>query len=96
MQVTIAGGFVMFFFLSLLRAGIEPTLDPSTETISRCMCLPRETGGELVGVCECVRDVGEGRLSRREQLVGYLQVALPQGVAYCPANMAGTSAATAH
>jgi len=37
-----------------------------------------------------------GRLSRREQLVGYLLVAPPQDVAYCLANLAGTYAATAH
>jgi len=49
----------------------------------------------LVGVCECVRDVREGRLSRREQLVVYLLIAPPQGLAYCLANLAGTYAATA-
>jgi len=38
----------------------------------------------------------EGRLSRREQLVGYLLIAPIQGVAYCLANLAETYAVTAH
>jgi len=37
-----------------------------------------------------------GTLNRREQLVEYLLIAPPQGVAYCLANLAGTYAATAH
>jgi len=50
----------MLVFLSLLRAGVQPTLDPSAETVSRSSALARERGGELVGVCECVRDM-QGR-----------------------------------
>jgi len=37
-----------------------------------------------------------GRLSRHEQLVGYLLIAPPKGVTYCLANLAGTYAATAY
>jgi len=36
------------------------------------MRLPTERGGELVGVCSVCAKCREGRLSRREQLVGYL------------------------
>jgi len=41
----------------LLRAGVQPALDPSAETVCRSNALARERGGELVGVCECMRDV---------------------------------------
>ena len=58
---------------SLLRAGVQPTLDPSAKTIERSNVLAQERGGALDGVCECVAwRVGWGGLSRREQLVGYL------------------------
>ena len=46
-----------------------------------------------VNVCVTCRD---GRLSRHEQLVGYLVDAPPQGVAYCLADLAATYAATAN
>jgi len=46
-----------------------------------------------VSVCVTCR---VGRLSRRQQLVGYLLIVPPQGMAYCLANLAGTYAATAH
>ena len=86
------------FFLSLLRAGVQPTLDPSAETLVGPIRLPRERGGELVGVCKCMCNMQGryGRLSRREQLVGYLLITPPQGVAYCLANLADTYAVTAH
>jgi len=42
---------------ALLWAAVQPTLDPSMETIYRSNALAQERGGELVGVCECVRDV---------------------------------------
>jgi len=45
------------FVCSLLWAGVQPTLDPSTETIERSNELTHERGGESVGVCECVSDV---------------------------------------
>ena len=41
---------------ALLWAAVQPTLDPSMETIYRSNALAQERG-ELVGVCECVRDV---------------------------------------
>jgi len=44
-------------------------------------------------VCVTCRD---GRLSRCEQLVRYLLITPPQGVAYCLANLAGTYIVTAH
>ena len=46
------------FVRSLLRAGVQPTLDPSTKTLMSVQCM-----------CELCR-VKEG-LSRREQLVRY-------------------------
>jgi len=45
------------FFLSLLWAGVQPTLDPSTETISRSNALAQ---GERRGIGWCVHDV-QGR-----------------------------------
>jgi len=42
------------FLRSLLRAGVQPTLDPSAETACRSNVLAQERGGELVGVCECM------------------------------------------
>jgi len=36
---------------------VQPTLDPSAETVDRSNALPQKRGGELVGACECVRDV---------------------------------------
>jgi len=45
------------FVRSILRAGVQPTLDPSTETVERSNVLAQERGGELVAVCKCVRDV---------------------------------------
>jgi len=65
---------VFFLLLSLLRAGVQPTLDPSAETISRSYALAQgerrrienlyspvaKARKKLVGVCECVRDV-QGR-----------------------------------
>jgi len=50
----------MSFVRSLLRAEVQPTLDPSVETVERSSAVAQERGGELVGVCECVRDV-QGR-----------------------------------
>jgi len=45
------------FVHSLLLAGVQPTLDPSAETVERSSALAQWRGGKLVGVCECVRDV---------------------------------------
>jgi len=45
---------------SLLWAGVQPTLDPSVETIHRSNALAQQKRGELAGVCECVCDV-QGR-----------------------------------
>jgi len=50
------------FVRVLLRAGVWPTLNPSTETVERSNALAQERGGELVGVCECVRDVQGGKV----------------------------------
>ena len=36
---------------SLLRAGVQPTLDPSAETFMAVQCASPGRGGELVGVC---------------------------------------------
>ena len=38
------------FVRSLLRAGVQPTLDPSAETFMAVQCASPERGGELVGV----------------------------------------------
>jgi len=56
--------------------------------------LPRERGGELVGVCSVGAMCREGRLSRREQLVRYLLIAPRHGMAYYLTSLAGTYAAT--
>ena len=58
---------VHLFVHSLLRAGVQPTLDPSAETFISVQCASPGRGGELAGVCGvCASCVG---LSRREQLV---------------------------
>ena len=47
------------FIRSLLRAGVQPTLDPSTETFMSVQCASPGRGGELVGVCGvCASCVG--------------------------------------
>jgi len=43
--------FVRTFFAGPAYSG------PSAETVERSNALAQERGGELVGVCECVRDV---------------------------------------
>jgi len=43
---------ISLFFLSLLRAGVQPTLDPSAETISSSNALAQ---GERSGIDWCVR-----------------------------------------
>ena len=44
---------------SLLRAGVQPTLDPSAETFMSVQCASPGRGGELVGVCDvCASCVG--------------------------------------
>jgi len=49
----------MAFVRSLLRAGVQPTLDPSAETFMSVQCASPERGGELVGVCGvCASCVG--------------------------------------
>jgi len=43
---------------SLLRAGVQPTLDPSAETFMSVQCASPRRGGEFVGVCcECAHCV---------------------------------------
>ena len=47
------------FVRSLLRAGVQPTLDLSTETFMSVQCASPGRGGELVGVCGvCASCVG--------------------------------------
>ena len=47
------------FVCSLLRAGVQPTLDPSAETFMSVQCASPGRGGELVGVCSvCASCVG--------------------------------------
>ena len=41
---------VRSFVRSLLRAGVQPTLDPSAETFMAVQCASPGRGGELVGV----------------------------------------------
>jgi len=67
--------FFLSFFLSLLRAEVQPTLDPSVETVSRPNVLAQEKRRGIGWCVQCVRDVREGRSSRHEQLVGYLLIA---------------------
>jgi len=58
---TIEAGFTgkIPFVRSLLRAGVQPTLDPSAETFMSVQCASPERGGELVGVCGvCASCVG--------------------------------------
>ena len=48
-----------FVVRSLLRAGVQPTLDPSAETFMSVQCASPGKGGELVGVCGvCASSVG--------------------------------------
>ena len=47
---------VRSFVRSLLRAGVQHTLDPSAETVERSNALAQDRGGELVGVCQFVPD----------------------------------------
>ena len=64
----------IYLYLSILWAGVQPTLDPYAEAFySRPIVLT--LGGEefsVNDVCKCVRDCRVGGLSRREQLVRYL------------------------
>ena len=49
----------VLFVRSLLRAGVQPTLDPSAETFMSVQCASPGRGGELVGVCGvCASCVG--------------------------------------
>jgi len=57
----VAGPITLFglFVRSLLRAGVQPTLDPSAETCMSVQCASPGRGGELVGVCGvCASCVG--------------------------------------
>ena len=55
----IVEGCVRSFVRSLLRAGVQPTLDPSAETFMSVQCASPGRRGELVGVCGvCVSCVG--------------------------------------
>jgi len=48
-----------FVVRSLLRAGVQPTLDHSAETFMSVQCASPGRGGELVGVCGvCASCVG--------------------------------------
>ena len=50
---------VRSFVRSLLRAGVQPTLDPSAETFMSVQYASPGRGGELVGVCGvCASCVG--------------------------------------
>ena len=52
-------GVDRLFVRSLLRAGVQPTLDPSAETFMSIQCSSPGRGGELVGVCGvCASCVG--------------------------------------
>ena len=52
-------GVGRLFVRSLLRAGVQPTLDPSAETFMSVQCASPGRGGELVGVCGvCASCVG--------------------------------------
>jgi len=52
-----------FFLLEMAHSSVRccgqgPAYSgPSAETVDRSNALPQKRGGELVGVCECVRDV---------------------------------------
>jgi len=53
------GGAFVGSFVRSLRAGVQPTLDPSAETFTLVQCASPGRGGELVGVCGvCARCVG--------------------------------------
>ena len=65
---------------SLLWAEVQPSPDPSAETVSKSSARAEERGGQLVVVCVTC---GEGRLSRREQPCWAFLGAPCQGVAYC-------------
>ena len=61
---------VRSFIRSLLRAGVQPTLDPSAETFMSVQCASSGRGGELVGVCGvCASCVGwrKGRVGVKSQ-----------------------------
>jgi len=46
-------------FVRSLRAGVQPTLNPSAKTFISVQCASPGRGGELVGVCGvCARCVG--------------------------------------
>jgi len=76
-------GLFVRSFVRSLWAGVQPTLDPSAETISGPARLPEERKG----IGRCVRCVlatcGEGGLSRSEQFVRYFYSAPLLDVAYC-------------
>ena len=53
------GEIMRSFVRSLLRAGVQFTLDPSAETFMSVQCASPGRGGELVGVCGvCASCVG--------------------------------------
>ena len=55
----VGGTVVRSFVCVLLRAGVQPTLDPSAETFMSVQCASPGRGGELVGVCGvCASCVG--------------------------------------
>jgi len=71
---------------SLLRAGVQPTLDPNAEAFCMQAQCASPVGEEiwLMSVCECMHDMqGEEGLSRREQLCQVTSNAPLLGVAYC-------------
>ena len=50
------------FVRSLLRAGVQPTLDPRAETFMLVQCASPGRGEELVGVCGvCASCAGRGK-----------------------------------
>jgi len=75
------------FIRSLLRAGVQPTLDSSAQTFMSVQCASPGRGEELVGVCGiCASCVGwrKGWVGV-SSLLGISKRA-PSGVAYCLAK----------
>ena len=65
---------VRLFFVGISPAysGLQRLWTPVRRPSAGPMRLPRERGGELVGVCSVCATCRRGGLSRREQLVRYL------------------------
>jgi len=84
------GGFcpVTEFVRSFVITGRGPVYSGpqrGDRQLVHCACPGREEGNWLVCASVCMM-CREGRLSRHDQLVGYLLAAPPQGMAYCLAR----------